>query len=76
MPVVDVFEAGGDFELGAVEPGGEGPIFFPQPLAFGEQAEPRFKIQLGDVWLAALFFQGLGHAFQAEGLEFIEGLRR
>jgi hypothetical protein len=34
-------------------------------LPFDQQAQPSFKIQLGDLGLAALFFQGLGHAVQA-----------
>ena len=74
VSVINVLQAGGDFELGRVEAPGEGAVFLPGPLPFDQQAQPSFKIQLGDLGLAALFFQGLGHAVQAQRREFFERL--
>ena len=66
--------AGGEFELGLLEASGQGAVFLPEPLAFDQQAEASLEVQVGEVGLAALFFQGLGHALQAQGVEFVEGL--
>ena len=73
--VVDVFQARvGKLELCAFEPCGHGAVFFPAPLAFDQQRQPFFEIQLEDVALLALFFEGLDHAFQAQGSEFFQRL--
>ena len=74
VAVVNVLQAGGDLQLRVVQARGQRPVFSPQPLAFDQQGQPVFKIQLADVGLAALFFQGLGHALQAQGQEFVHRL--
>ena len=64
--VIDVFQASvGKLELGPCETGRQGSVFFPGPLPFDQQGQPFLKIQVEDVGLLTLFFQGLRHAFQA-----------
>ena len=66
--VIDVFQAGvGQLELGSFEASGQRPVFFPGPLAFDQQGQAFLKLQFEYVGLPALFFQGLGHAVQAQG---------
>ena len=73
--VVDVFQAGvGELELSSFEPRGHGPVFFPGPLPVDQQRQSLFEIQLECVGLLALFFEGLDHAFQAQGPEFFQRL--
>lgn len=74
--VIDVFRAGvGELELGALEPGRHGTILLPGPLTFDQECQPFLKLELEHAGLSALFFEGLGHAFQAQGAEFFESLR-
>lgn len=72
MTIADVLETGGELELGAVKARRQGAILLPEPLPFDQQAEPGFEVQVGEVGLAALFFQGLGHAVEPEGVKFVE----
>jgi hypothetical protein len=55
MTVVDVFQSGGNLELGGFDPSGHPPVFFPKPLSFDQKRQAVFKVQLADVLLAALF---------------------
>ena len=73
--VVDVFQAGvGELELGSFEAPGQSPVFLPGPLTFDQQRQAFLKLLFEDAGLLALFFQGLGHAFQAHGPQFFQGL--
>ena len=75
MAVIDAFESGvADLQLGVFEAGRQTPVLAPDPLAFHQQGQPGFKVQLSDVALVTLFFEGLSHAFQAQGLEFFQRL--
>ena len=74
MPIIDILQAGGELQLGVVEPRRQGAVFFPQPLSFDQHRQPGLKVQRADVALAALFFQGLCHALQAHGNEFFQVL--
>ena len=65
MAIIDVLQSGTDFELRILQARGQFPVLPPEPLTFDQQAQPIFKIQLADIGLATLFFQGLGHALQA-----------
>jgi hypothetical protein len=74
LAIVNILQGGGDSQLPIMQPRRHRPIFFPEPLPFHQQAKAALKIQLADVVLAALFFQGLGRALQAHGTEFFQGL--
>ncbi len=65
MAVVDVLEGGREFELSAMETRGQGAILLPDPLPFDQQAEAGLEVQVGEVGLATLFFEGLGHAVES-----------
>jgi len=74
VPIIDIFQAGGELQLSVVETRRQGTVFFPQPLSFDQHRQARLKIQRTDVALASLFFQGLCHALQAHGREFFQAL--
>lgn len=74
VSIVDVFEGRGQFESGRLDAGGQPAVLPPQPLAFDQQRQAGFEIQVRDVILAPLFFQGLRHALQTQGIKFIEAL--
>jgi hypothetical protein len=72
MTIVDILEGGRLLELSVPESRRQAAVFFPQPLAFDQESETRLEIEVGDVALAALFFEGIGHAVQTEGAELLE----
>ncbi len=74
MVIVNVLQSGGDFQLRRMQPRRHRPIFFPDPLPFHQQTQAALEIQLADIRLTVLFFQGQGHALQPQGLEFFQGL--
>ena len=73
MAIVDVLQAGGLLELGKLEPGDEGAIFFPDPLAFHQHRQAFVEAQVTALRLLLLFLPGLGQAVEFHGVEFFEG---
>src|SRR6267142_741649 len=68
--VIQVLQAGADFELRVLQANGQAAVFLPQPLPFDQEGQPVFEAQRDDVVLVALFFEGLGHAFEAQSPQF------
>ena len=74
VTIINVLQTGRDFELCLLEARRERAVLFPTPLPFDQQAQASFKIQLGDLGLTALFFQGRSQAVQVQGVELFQSL--
>jgi hypothetical protein len=70
---IDILDDGEVSQPGEFQPGGEALVLPFDDLAIDHQGETILERQGGDVGLAALLVEGLGHAGQAEGDEAIEG---
>src|SRR5580698_6708804 len=71
MLVVDVLDQATLLELGQLQPSGQSAVLLPSPLAVHQQAEPLFEAQLAGIGALILFTEGLGHAVQLHGLQFL-----
>ena len=74
MAEVDVLEAGGLFEVGVSQAGGQGAVFLPDSLAFHQKGQSLVEAQVTAVGLLPLFLPGVGHAVELHGVEFFHGL--
>ena len=73
---VEVLNGGLKMELGHLEEPGEAPVVAEGDLPFQEEGQTVVEGEALDVGHAHLFFQGLGHAGEAELVELVEGLVR
>ena len=73
MPIVDIFEAGGLAQLRLAQARGQATVFPLRELAVDEESEALLEGEGRDVGHLELLDEGLIHASEAQGLEFIEG---
>ena len=72
MPIVDIFDDGGQTELGILKAAGERLILAPCPLLIDEHGETFFKTEPARFGIFGLTADGIGHTRQFHGVQFLD----
>ena len=73
VPEVEVLDGGGLFQPGVCQPGCQGPVLLPYPLAFDQHGEAFLEAELGNSGTGPLLLVGFGHAVEFHLIELCHG---
>jgi hypothetical protein len=73
MPIVDIFDAGGLAQLRLAQARDEAPVFPLREFTIDQESEALLEGEGRDVGHLELLDEGLIHAREAQGLQFVEG---